>query len=92
MKNQPADLEAKPHMELVRALEIAKKRWERKNRPDEFHTRVTANHDGSKQTLKIRIQHHETFPAGGQTFNTEVRKPPYGPDDLLARERIDYIP
>ena len=92
MKTQPADIETKPNMELARALEIAKKRWERKNRPDDFHTRVTANHNGSKQTLKIRIQHHETFPAGGQSFNADIRKPPYGPDDLLLREKINYVP
>ena len=90
MNSHQTDNEAKPSEAAAHALKIAKKRWERRNRPDDFHTRVTASQEGHKQTLKIRIQHHETFPMGGQAFNADVRKPPYGPDDLLLREKINH--
>ena len=92
MNSQPTTNEAKPGEAAAHAIEIAKKRWERKNRPDDFHTRVTANLNGYKQTLKIRIQHHETYPMGGQAFKADVRKPPYGPNDLLLRESIHHTP
>ena len=51
------------------AITTAAKAWAEQEYPDDFRTEAR---DETGQNVHVHIYHHETFDAGGRTFNVDV--------------------
>ena len=80
-----------PTSTLDSTVKTATKRWQSKNKPDTFRTRVTVKGPANTDQLSVRIDHRETFPSGGRTFNVDIRSVPdnkKNPGNLIHRQQI----
>ena len=80
-----------PTSTLDFTVKTATKRWQSKNKPDTFRTRVTVKDTANTDQLSVRIDHRETFPSGGRTFNVDIRSVPdnkKSPGNLIHRQKI----
>ena len=81
-----------PTSTIESAVKTATERWQSKERPDTFRTRVTVKGGAHNGPLSVRIDHRETFPGGGRTFKVDIRAVPdtkRAPGSLIHRQQIN---
>lgn len=73
--------------EINEAVKRVSQRWEEEDLPDTFQrvTRVRG------RRIHVTIEHRETFPLGGRTYDVCVRAGASATSNLLAKKRLSVI-